>query len=248
MPIGMRVSEDDRADDDVGGPVGGTCAAAGMGLLAGRFSGLTLAAFMGGNGGASASILGAVMGFALFMLFMGSTLAPVMGDDEGGDDGFLGSTLAAFMGDDEGGALAAAGRFNILLEGTTRFRIETEDPPDSERLYRVAHVRTLDDGEHEGDSPQVQTLRGEVRDLMRQLLSIVAPNRVELFEQQPILQLDDEAFVNTMSQSLDFVSSEKQALLEANSVRERYERLTTFMRFRLAELSSGSASGSGTVQ
>ena len=140
------------------------------------------------------------------------------------------------------------GRFNILLEGTTRFRIETEDPPDSERLYRVAHVRTLDDGEREEDSPQVQTLRGEVRDLMRQLLSIVAPNRVELFEQQPILQLDDEAFVNTMSQSLDFVSSEKQALLEANSVCERYERLTTFMRFRLAELSSGSASGSGTVQ
>ena len=51
-----------------------------------------------------------------------------------------------------------------------------------------------------------------------------------------------------MSQSLDFVSSEKQALLEANSVCERYERLTTFMRFRLAELSSGSAPGSGTVQ
>jgi len=140
------------------------------------------------------------------------------------------------------------GRFNIVLVGTERFRIESEDPPDSERLYRVAHVRNLEETEQEGDGPRVQQLRAEVRDLMRQLLSIVAPKRVELFEQQPVLQLDDERFVNTLSQSLDFVSAEKQALLEANSVRERYERLATFMRFRLAELSSGGPAGSGTVQ
>jgi len=142
----------------------------------------------------------------------------------------------------------AGGRFNIVLEGTARFRIESEDPPDSERLYRVANVRTLEDFAHEEDGPRVHELRTEVRDLMRQLLSIVAPKRVELFERQPILQLDDERFVNTLSQSLDFVSSEKQALLEANSVRERYEQLATFMRFRLAELSSGGPAGSGTVQ
>lgn len=140
------------------------------------------------------------------------------------------------------------GRFNIVLAGTVRFRIESEEPPDAQRQYRVAEVRELADSNSEQERPHVLELRNEVRDLMRQLLSIVAPNRVALFEQQPILQFDDETFVNTLSQSIDFVSSEKQALLEADSIRERYERLTTFMRFRLAEVSSGGTSGSHSVQ
>lgn len=140
------------------------------------------------------------------------------------------------------------GRFNILLSGTQRFEIEREDAPDSERLYRLAHVRALEDVYSEEDKPRVLSLRGEVYELMRQLLAIAAPGRVEIFEQQPIARVDDETFVNAMSQSIDFVASEKQALLETASVRERYERLADFMRFRLAELSSGGISGPGAVQ
>ena len=46
-----------------------------------------------------------------------------------------------------------------------------------------------------------------------------------------------------MAQSIDFSPPEKQALIESESIRERYERLADFMRFRLAELSSGSSPG-----
>ena len=142
----------------------------------------------------------------------------------------------------------ADGRINILLAGTQRFRIEREDEPDEERLYRVGHVRALTDDFDDQDRPRVLELRGDVHELMRELLAIVAPSRVEMFEQQPIVRSDDEVFVNTLSQSIDFAASEKQALLEANTVRERYERLADFMRFRLAELSSGGLSGPVVLQ
>ena len=110
-------------------------------------------------------------------------------------------------------------------------------------MYRQALVRLLDDPYPDEDRSTVLALRGEVHDLMRQLLGIVAPGRVEMFEQQPIVKVDDEAFVNAMAQSIDFSPPEKQALIESESIRERYERLADFMRFRLAELSSGSSPG-----
>jgi hypothetical protein len=140
------------------------------------------------------------------------------------------------------------GRFHIVLDGVARFRIESEEPPNAERLYRVAKIQQLTDELREQDKPRVIELRAEVRQLMRQLLAIVAPKRVELFEQQPIQQFDDETFVNTLSQSIDFLAPEKQALLEANGVHERCEKLATFMRFRLAELASGGTPGSNAVQ
>ena len=54
--------------------------------------------------------------------------------------------------------------------------------------------------------------------------------------------------MNSFAQSIDFSAFEKQGLLESNSVRERYERLADFMRFRLAELSSGGMSGPDVLQ
>lgn len=140
------------------------------------------------------------------------------------------------------------GRFNIVLSATTRFAIEHEEPREGERLYRVAHVRPLDDVFAEDDRPLVSELRGEAHELMRKLLTIVAPNRVELFEQQPIVQVDDETFVNALSQSIDFTPPEKQALIESDGVRDRYERLCEFMEFRLAELSAGGGPEPGLVQ
>lgn len=140
------------------------------------------------------------------------------------------------------------GRFNVILAGTARFAIEREEAPDGERLYRRAHIRELADPYPEQDRPRVLALRGEIYELMQQLLTILAPSRVEIFEQQPIARFDDEKFVNTLSQSIDFAPPEKQALIESNGVRERYERLADSVRFRLAEVSSGGSSGSSVVQ
>jgi len=140
------------------------------------------------------------------------------------------------------------GRFNVVLSGTARFAIEREDPTSDARPYRWAHVRMLEDVYAEEDRRPVLALRSEIHDLMRKLLLIIAPSRVEMFEQQPIFKVGDETFVNAMAQSIDFGPAEKQALIESDSVRERYERLADFMRFRLAEVSSGGSSGPGLVQ
>jgi Lon protease-like protein len=140
------------------------------------------------------------------------------------------------------------GRFNIVLAGTARFEIVEEEPPTGERMYRQALVTVRKDAYPPEDRPRVLALRGEVHELMRQLLGIVAPGRLEMFEQQPIVKVDDEAFVNAMSQSIDFAPPEKQALIESDSIVERFECLADFMRFRLAELTSGGSSGPGVVQ
>ena len=135
------------------------------------------------------------------------------------------------------------GRFNIVLTGTTRFRILMEEPVTDERLFRQARIEPLGEDQPAEDGPRILTLRGEVHESMRELLRNVAPARVDTFDQQPFTKLDDERFVNSFAQSIDFSALEKQGLLESNNLRERYERLAGLMRFRLAELSSNGQPG-----
>jgi Lon protease-like protein len=140
------------------------------------------------------------------------------------------------------------GRFNLVLRGTHRFRIVAEDEPDGDRIHRVARVHALEDVFEEEDQERVGVLREETFEMMRELVRIAAPERVDSFEKQPFAQVDDATFVNAVAQSMDFAPSEKQGLLEADGVRERYERLSALMRFRLAELSSGGRPGSNVLQ
>ena len=139
------------------------------------------------------------------------------------------------------------GRFNIVLRGTTRFRIVGEDEPDGDRIYRLARVEPLDDPLLDEDRERVAQLRVEIFEAMRELVRIAAPSRAELFEEQPFTQVDDITFVGAVAQSMDFGPGEKQGLLEADGIRERYERLAGLMRFRLAEVSSGGVSGPGSL-
>jgi len=140
-----------------------------------------------------------------------------------------------------------SGRFNIVLTGTTRFRIISEDPTTSDRLFREAVVQPIVDLMPETDGAQTISLRGEVHELMRKLLKEVAPGRLDTFDQQPFAKLDDERFVNSFAQSIDFDPFEKQGLLESNSIVERYERLAGLLRFRLAELASKGQPGPSRI-
>ena len=140
------------------------------------------------------------------------------------------------------------GRFNVVLAGTTRFRIDSESPPEGDRLYRIAHVVPIADANPASDRERVSALRSEVFELMRMLLRVIAPSRVEAFEQQPFAELDDEQFVNSFAQSIDFAPAEKQGLLEADRIAERYEKLVGLLRFRLAELTSGGQPGPSVMQ
>lgn len=141
-----------------------------------------------------------------------------------------------------------SGRFNLVLYGVARFRIHSESAPDDERAYRIAQVESLADALPDEDRPRVSSLRADVLALVRALLERVAPARVETFASQPFARLDDEEFVNSFAQSIEFAPSEKQGLLETDHVLERYEKLVDLLRFRMAEVASGSASGSSRLQ
>lgn len=133
------------------------------------------------------------------------------------------------------------GTYQIILEGSARFRVEEELPRTGERLYRVARVRLLDD--REPTPGEVAPIRDRVLELMR----AIAPDRAEQFSPPTFAKLDDSTFVNAFSQSLDFTTLEKQQLIEANGVRTRGEQLVALLEFRIAEHAANGRPGSGTV-
>lgn len=131
------------------------------------------------------------------------------------------------------------GTFDMVLEGTRRFRITAEDDREGGRLYRSARIQPLDDPFPESDRRAVASQRRHVLDLVRQLLHRVMPESAEQLTPEVFKNIDDETFVNTLSQSLDFSAPEKQQLVEADAVHERCARLIALLRFRLAEVEGG---------
>ena len=58
-----------------------------------------------------------------------------------------------------------------------------------------------------------------------------------------IADVDDASFVNSLCNALAFSPSEKQGLLEADSVLLRFERLEGLLSFRMAELQGPGPAG-----
>lgn len=129
------------------------------------------------------------------------------------------------------------GRYNLVLAGTRRFRIEHEPARPASRLYRVAEVTYLDDVFEAADAPRLQRERGDVVRLFTELVRRTQPSRAEELEDGLFSGVDDPVFVNTFCQLLELEPLEKQSLLHADRLTERCERLGTLLRFRLAELS-----------
>ena len=134
------------------------------------------------------------------------------------------------------------GTYALILQGKSRFRIETEIPKEGERLYRIAEVELLAE-DASLPAGALDTLRARVLELMRQ----IAPERAASFRIELFSKLDDATFVNAFCQSLDFSAVEKQQLLEANSVRDRADQLVALMDFRLAAQALSGSPGRGTV-
>ena len=124
------------------------------------------------------------------------------------------------------------GRFNLLLLGTQRFRILRESAPDSGRLYRVAEIERLDDAFDETARPRVLALRHRAIELVAEIAGAArssSPLTPDLFR-----EVDDVTFVNALSNAFALPSAEKQGLLEAVSIPERYERLISILGFQVA--------------
>ena len=131
------------------------------------------------------------------------------------------------------------GRFNIVLNGSNRFRIMSE--VDLETPYRNADldVGAFDDREPE---PLGMTQRAEVEREARRLGDALGL----AVDWSAVSRLDDEMLVNAIAQVAPFDVSAKQALLESEGLDERADLLVQLMQF--LRLSQGGAELQPTLQ
>jgi len=142
-----------------------------------------------------------------------------------------------------GAKTLADGRYDIVLAGTHRFRIEHEEPRPPDRLYRVAEVMLLADVLEPADVPRLRDARHEVISLFSQLVRLTNPDRAGEIHEGLFASVDDTVFTNTFCQLLELEPLEKQTLLETDRVADRCAQLATLLRFRLAELSAHHSGG-----
>jgi len=133
------------------------------------------------------------------------------------------------------------GTFHLLLQATRRFRIREEIPKPAGVLYRSARVEELPEPLPERD--RVRTARGSLFRRLTLFMRRIAPAEADRFTEQSFQNVEDARLVNSLAQAIGFDVIEKQRLLEAPSVLERYELMDDLIRFRLAELNGGPGTG-----
>ena len=119
------------------------------------------------------------------------------------------------------------GRYNIVLLGTSRFRLKVET--DLETAYRNAEV-DADAFDETEPPPLSMTLRAEVEREARRLGDAM---RLSV-DWEAVRRLDDEMLVNAIAQVAPFDVGAKQALLEAATLDDRADLLVQLMQFQRA--------------
>lgn len=116
------------------------------------------------------------------------------------------------------------GRFNIILEGVSRFRIRRELP--------VATAFRQVEGEiGEFDDSPLQTLPHVLRaDFEREARRFADARNIRV-DWNGVANLDDESLINGAAQVSPFDIAAKQALLEAPTLVERADLLVQLLRF-----------------
>ncbi len=130
------------------------------------------------------------------------------------------------------------GRYNLVLLGEQRVRVVAEEPRVESRLYRVARVVRLQDSYPDADRARVARLRAAIAADIGVLIRRAQPDRSHAFDPELFAGVDDETFVNAVANAFAFPAEEKQALLEAEGISERYARLASSLSFQRLELES----------
>ena len=131
------------------------------------------------------------------------------------------------------------GRFNIVLEGLSRFRIAREAIVDTP--YR--QVDADRSGFHEDEDPVLAMVqRAEVEREARRYADALG----YMVEWDSVSRLDDEMLVNGIAQIAPLDVGSKQALLEASDLADRADLLVQFMQFQ--RMAPGGADGPETMQ
>jgi Lon protease-like protein len=126
------------------------------------------------------------------------------------------------------------GRYNIVLRGEHRFRVIEEDPRSGSRLYRVARVLPLTDIYEEADRERVAALRVRLLASVEALLRELGAERAEALRPEMFAGIDDVTLVNLLCNAFALPVQDKQALLETDSIPDRYARLEGVLAFELA--------------
>ncbi len=156
-----------------------------------------------------------------------TTVRPDHADDMAGDPPLFDVGCAGVI---ERHELLPDGRYNLLLRGTKRFRIENEIPLRGERLYRVAEVTDLE--EPPGAVERNAALRSGVLQHLRTLAQRGGTLDESAFTR--LEQLEDGEFANTISQAVGLSPEEKQGLLEAHDIAQRLDTLEGLLAFHAA--------------
>jgi uncharacterized protein len=118
------------------------------------------------------------------------------------------------------------GRFNLVLEGLTRFRLVRE--LDVTTAFRQVEV-DADAFAHDTDEPAPLgiALRADLEREARRY----ADAKGYAIDWEAVERLDDEGLVNGVAQVTPFDIATKQALLEAPNIAERADLVVQFLRF-----------------
>jgi Lon protease-like protein len=133
------------------------------------------------------------------------------------------------------------GRFNLVLDATERFRILEEPIRPISQLYRSARVEGLPEHAPEAQMAELGVRRGEIMERLRELVERSGSGEASLNSGE-LEAKSHGVFTNNLCQALTLPTTEKQGLLEIDSILERAERLLGHLEFHLASLRSGSAS------
>ncbi len=117
------------------------------------------------------------------------------------------------------------GRFNLVLEGVSRFRIVRE--LDVSTPFRQVEGELADFHDSEPADALPSVVRAEIeREAQR-----FAESRGVAIDWTAISRLDDETLVNGIAQIAPFDAASKQALLEAITLADRADLLAQFLGF-----------------
>ena len=126
----------------------------------------------------------------------------------------------------------ASGRYNLVLRGECRARIDRELPADT--LYRMVAATPLEERGAEG--PAVATLAAQVKSRTARILAAVGRSGADL--QETLEQLSDPGrLCDQIASTLVPSPVTRQALLEELDVERRLERLAAALDNLLSHLS-----------
>jgi uncharacterized protein len=130
------------------------------------------------------------------------------------------------------------GRILIALVGVSRFRVGAELDRDTPYRQVMTDYHEFGDDRHDEDVLDAATRAG-LEDALRPYLDA----RGLSADWDAVQGADDESLVITLASALPFEPAEKQALLEAGTLPERAQTLSTLMSFAASGDGSGSSGG-----